>query len=117
MVGTLMSRQPAASAVHLTSGTLNMPIRPVHPGEILGEELAELGISPSELARQIKVPPNRISQILRGQRSITGDTAVRLAHWFNMSAEFWMGLQAHHDVALARQRLDPDVAGLQRRTA
>ncbi|HWG05057.1 MAG TPA: HigA family addiction module antitoxin, partial [Beijerinckiaceae bacterium] len=54
----------------------------IHPGEILAEELAELGISPTELSRQIAVPPNRVTQIIKGQRSITGDTALRLGHWF-----------------------------------
>ncbi|MFL5087852.1 MAG: HigA family addiction module antitoxin, partial [Xanthobacteraceae bacterium] len=54
----------------------------IHPGEILAEELEELGVSPRELARQIAVPPNRITQIIQGKRSITGDTALRLGHWF-----------------------------------
>ena len=56
--------------------------RVVHPGEILKEELDELGITPTELARQIDVPANRISHIIAGKRSITGDTALRLGHWF-----------------------------------
>lgn len=62
--------------------------KPVHPGEVLGEELQELGISPSEFARQIDVPPNRISQIIRGKRDITAATALRLGHWFGMNAQF-----------------------------
>lgn len=89
-----------------------MALRPVHPGEVLGEELEELGLSPSELARQINVPPNRIGQILHGQRSITGDTAVRLAHWFEMSAEFWINLQAQYDVAVARQKIQRELDAL-----
>ena len=92
-----------------------MPMRPVHPGEVLGEELTELGVSPTELARQIDVPPNRITQILRGQRAVTGDTAVRLAHWFEMSAEFWINLQAQYDVAVAKLRLGDALEELPRR--
>ena len=76
--------------------------RPViHPGEILGDELEEIGISASELARQLDVPQNRISQIIRGKRSITGDTALRLGHWFQTSAEFWLNLQSAYDLRVA----------------
>jgi antitoxin HigA-1 len=89
-----------------------MPLRPVHPGEVMREELAELSVTPSELARQINVPANRISQILHGQRSVTGDTALRLAHWFDMSAEFWINLQAQYDVAIARQKVERELKGL-----
>ncbi|NDF71194.1 MAG: addiction module antidote protein, HigA family, partial [Betaproteobacteria bacterium] len=63
---------------------------PTHPGEILADELKTLGVSPTELARQIRVPANRISQIINGKRSITGDTALRLAHWFGTNPQFWM---------------------------
>jgi len=75
--------------------------RAVHPGAILREELEDLGISPTELARQIDVPPNRISQILSGKRSITGDTALRLGHWFGTNPQFWMNLQTQYDMAVA----------------
>ena len=75
-----------------------MTAPPVHPGFVLGQEIAALGVSPSELARQIAVPANRISQILSGKRSITGDTALRLGHWFGTSPQFWMNLQALHDL-------------------
>ena len=61
---------------------------PIHPGEVLADELEELGVSPTELSRQIRVPANRISQIINGKRSITGDTALRLAHWFGTSPQF-----------------------------
>ena len=73
---------------------------PIHPGEILADELDELGVSPTELSRQIRVPANRISQIINGKRSITGDTALRLAHWFGTSPQFWMNLQALYDVRM-----------------
>jgi addiction module HigA family antidote len=74
---------------------------PIHPGEILADELAELGVSPTELSRQIAVPPNRVSQIIQGKRSITGDTALRLGHWFKTSAQFWLNLQSAYDLRIA----------------
>jgi addiction module HigA family antidote len=76
---------------------------PIHPGEILKEELEELDVKPAELARQIDVPPNRLTQIMRGLRSITGDTALRLGHWFETSPQFWMNLQSSYDIRVAQQ--------------
>jgi len=64
--------------------------RAVHPGTILKDELKELGITPTESARQIDVPSNRVSQIISGKRAITGDTALRFGHWFDVDPEFWM---------------------------
>jgi antitoxin HigA-1 len=90
---------------------------PVHPGEVLAEELDELGVSPSELARQIGVPPNRISQILAGKRSITGDTALRLGHWFGTNPPFWLNLQRLHDLRIAERAVGAAVAKLPRRPA
>lgn len=75
--------------------------RPVHPGRVLKGELDELGISPTAFARQIDVPPNRISQIIGGKRSITGDTALRLGHWFGTDPQFWLNLQAQFDLIVA----------------
>ena len=77
--------------------------RAVHPGEILRDEIGELGVSPTAFARAIDVPPNRISQIIAGKRSITGDTALRLGHWFGVEPQFWMNLQAQFDLAAAEQ--------------
>src|ERR1700722_16874224 len=74
-----------------------MPRPAIHPGEILADELTELGVTPTELSRQIKVPPNRVTQILHGRRGITGDTALRLGHWFGTSAQFWLNLQSAYD--------------------
>ena len=71
---------------------------PIHPGEILKDELDELGIAAAELARQIEVPANRISQIVAGKRAVTADTALRLGRWFGTSAEFWMNLQMTYDL-------------------
>lgn len=88
---------------------------PIHPGCILADELAELGITPTELARQLRVPHNRISQILQGKRAITGDTALRLGHWFGTSAAFWMNLQSLYDVRVAELESGSEVARLPRR--
>lgn len=87
----------------------------VHPGEILGDELEEIGISARELARQINVPPNRITQIIRGQRGITGDTALRLGRWFGTGPELWMNLQKTYELNLARQQVGAEIEGLRRR--
>ena len=85
---------------------------PIHPGEILADELEELGVSPTELSRQIRVPANRISQIINGKRSITGDTALRLAHWFGTSPQFWMNLQALYDVRIAEEDAGTEIKSL-----
>jgi antitoxin HigA-1 len=85
---------------------------PIHPGEILGDELEELGVSPTELARQIRVPANRISQIVNGKRAITGDTALRLAHWFGTNPQFWMNLQSIYDVRVAEQEAGAEIRTL-----
>ena len=77
--------------------------RVVLPGDILKDELAEIGITPTAFAREIDVPPNRISQIIAGKRSITGDTALRLGHWFGVEPQFWLNLQSQYDLALAEQ--------------
>ena len=75
--------------------------RVVHPGAILKDELEELGITPTEFARQIDVPPNRVSQIIAGKRAITGDTALRFGHWFGVDPQFWINLQAQFELAVA----------------
>ena len=94
-----------------------MPNRPIHPGEILGDELRELDVTAAELARRIKVPANRLSQIINGRRSITGDTALRLGHWFGTSAQFWLNLQSAYDLETAEAAVGKVVARLPRRTA
>ena len=86
--------------------------RAVHPGEILRDELAELGVSQSEFARQLNVPPNRISQIIAGKRSVTGDTALRFGHWFGVEPQFWLNLQAQFDLAVAERRVGNSVRAL-----
>jgi addiction module HigA family antidote len=78
-----------------------MFMRSIHPGEVLRDELEVLGVTPTELARQIKVPANRLSQIINKKRSVTGDTALRLGHWFGVDPQFWINLQSQYDLALA----------------
>jgi addiction module HigA family antidote len=75
---------------------------PIHPGEILADELKELGLSAAELARLIEVPANRISQIMAGKRNVTADTALRLGHYFGVSPDFWINLQKTYELDLAR---------------
>ena len=84
----------------------------VHPGEILKDELEELSVTPTEFARQIAVPPNRVSQIIAGKRSITGDTALRFRHWFGMDPQFWLNLQSQFDLAAADRRVGSAVRAL-----
>ena len=86
--------------------------RVVHPGEILGDELVELGVIPTSLARQIGVPPNRIGQIIAGMRSVTGDTALRLGHWFGVEPQFWLNLQTQYDLVVADRRVGEAVRQL-----
>ena len=89
-----------------------MAVTAIHPGEHLAEELKTLGMSASELARKIDVPTNRITQILSGERSITGDTALRLAHFFGTSPEFWLNLQSLYELRLAQQKAGKVIKGL-----
>ncbi len=79
--------------------------RVVHPGSILKEELAELGVSATEFARQIEVPPNRVGQIIAGKRSVTGDTALRFGHWFGVEPQFWLNLQSQFDLSTAESKV------------
>lgn len=89
-----------------------MTIRAVHPGEVLAEELRSAGVSPTELARLIKVPPNRVTQIIHGRRGITGDTALRLGHWFGTTAQFWLNLQNDYELRLAERKVGSEIEGL-----
>jgi antitoxin HigA-1 len=91
-----------------------MRIAAIHPSEHLSEELQALDMSAAELARMIGVPTNRITQILNGTRSITGDTALRLGHFFGTSAQFWLNLQSLYDLRIAEQRAGKSIKGLPR---
>jgi addiction module HigA family antidote len=84
--------------------SIDMAVIALHPGEHLAEELKALAMSAAELARQLDVPTNRITQILNGTRAITGDTALRLAHFFGTSAEFWLNLQSLYEIRLAQAK-------------
>ncbi|HET9488682.1 MAG TPA: HigA family addiction module antitoxin [Methylomirabilota bacterium] len=84
----------------------------IHPGEHLAEELKALGMSAAELARQVKVPTNRITGILNGQRALTGDTALRLGHFFGTSPEFWLNLQSLYELRLAEERVGKTIRNL-----
>jgi len=89
----------------------------IHPGEHLAEQLKELGMSAAELGRRLKVPTNRITGILNGQRAITGDSALRLAHFFGTSPEFWLNLQKLYELRLAEAKAGATIRRLPRLTA
>ena len=89
-----------------------MPLLAIHPGEHLAEELKGLNMSAASLARQLQVPTNRITQILNGRRDITADTALRLAHFFGTSAEFWINLQGLYDLRIAQQEAGKTIKAL-----
>ena len=91
-----------------------MAVTAIHPGEHLAEELEALDMSAAELARNMGVPTNRVTQILNGTRTITGDTALRLAHFFGTSAQFWLNLQSLYDLRLAQQKAGKSIKGLPR---
>lgn len=99
LTGVPKERYPMTEAVH-------------HPGEILAQRLEAVGVSPTELARQVRVPANRITQIIHGQRGITGDSALRLAHWFGDDPELWMKLQARYDLEIAEAETGQEIHGL-----
>ena len=81
-----------------------MAVPIIHPGEHLAQELKELGMSAAELSRKLDVPTNRITGILNGQRAITGDTALRLAHFFGTTPEFWLNLQRLYEIRIAQKK-------------
>ena len=89
-----------------------MIIPAIHPGEHLAEELRELDMSAASLARQIEVPASRITEILNGRRAITGDTALRLAHFFDTSAEFWLNLQKLYELRIAEKKIGDGIRAL-----
>lgn len=82
-----------------------------HPGRILAQHLFDLGLTASDLARDIGVPVNRVTAILNGQRGVTADTALRFGHWFGVDPEQWLDLQLQYELALARAELGPEIKG------
>ena len=89
-----------------------MTREPIHPGETLREDLEALGMSAAELARRIEVPVNRITQIMNGQRAVTGDTALRLGRFFGTSGEFWLNLQKLYELRLAEREHGDEIRRL-----
>ena len=89
-----------------------MAIQVIHPGEHLAEELKELGMSAAELARRLDVPTNRVTGILNGRRAVTGDTALRLAHFFGTTAEFWLNLQSLYELRIAQKKAGKSIERL-----
>ena len=89
-----------------------MALTAIHPGEHLAEELKELEMSAAELARQLGVPTNRVTEILNGRRAITGDTALRLAHFFGTTAEFWLNLQSLYELRVAQKKAGKSIRRL-----
>jgi antitoxin HigA-1 len=89
-----------------------MALTAIHPREHQAEELEALDMSAAELARKINVPTNRITQILNGTRAITGDTALRLAHFFGTSAQFWLNLQSLYELRLAQEKVGKSIKAL-----
>ena len=85
------------------------PIYPIHPGEILADELAEIGMTPAELARELHVPSNRLYQIINGKRAMTADTALRLEQWLGVEAAFWMNLQKSYELDLAAEQIGEEI--------
>ena len=88
-----------------------MALPAIHPGEHIAEELAELDMTASELARALGIPANRITEILRGRRGITADTALRLGRWLGTSPEFWMNLQQVYELRVAQETHGAESAG------
>jgi antitoxin HigA-1 len=91
-----------------------MGIAAIHPGEHLAQELEALDMSAAELARKIRVPTNRVTQIVNGTRAITGDTALRLAHFFGTSAQFWLNLQSLYELRRAEEKAGRSIKALPR---
>lgn len=91
-------------------------MRPIHPGEVLKEELTEIGMTANAFAQALHVPANRITAILKGNRSITADTALRISRFFGTTPEFWLNLQTAYDLKIVRQtvgvKIEQEVSNL-----
>jgi addiction module HigA family antidote len=98
-------------------GAQPLPRTPIHPGEILADELEAIGLSARQLAALLEVPPNRLYQIIAGKRSLSADTALRLSRYFGTSAAFWMNLQTAYDLDLALQNAGPALRRIPQRPA
>ena len=89
---------------------------PIHPGEILADELEKIGLTAKKLADVIEVPPNRLYQLIAGKRNVTADTALRLSQYFGVSADFWMNLQSAYELDLARQQHGKEIQRIPKRS-
>jgi addiction module HigA family antidote len=105
----MASRKPP---LHQNTGRLLTPIAAIHPGEHLAEELDALKMTAAELARKLDVPTNRVTQILNGTRAITGDTALRFAHFFRTNPQFWLNLQSLYELRRAQQKVGKSIKAL-----
>jgi addiction module HigA family antidote len=104
--GLMATRTTLKLSITIEVAMTSRKLAPIHPGEILLEEFLEpFELSQYRLARDISVPPRRINEIVHGTRSITADTALRLARYFGTSEQFWLNLQAHYDLEVERDRL------------
>lgn len=95
----------AADRGLIVSYPAGAPVAPIHPGETLAEEIAARGLTANALALKLRVPANRVTAILNGQRGISAETALRLGRYFGTGAAFWINLQAHYDLAIAERDL------------
>jgi addiction module HigA family antidote len=93
----------------IIEGINTMARTPIHPGEILADELNELGVSVAELARALRVPANRMNRIVAGKRAITADIALRLGRWLGTGPELWLNLQKSYELRLAQQQVGKDI--------
>jgi addiction module HigA family antidote len=100
--GTRITKSEGEEVFDYPTGVV---LRPVHPGRTLARELDARGLSANALALKLRVPANRLTEILRGQRAISAETALRLGRYFGTGAVFWMTLQGNYDLALAEQEL------------
>jgi antitoxin HigA-1 len=102
----------AAKRGALGSRERKMAGTPIHPGEHLTAELRALEMSAAELARKLGVPTNRVTQIVNGQRAISGDTALRLAHFFGTTPQFWLNLQSLYEIRVAQRKAGKTIQSL-----
>jgi len=89
--------------------TEKRPIYAIHPGDVLAGELEELGMTPAALARELRVPPSRLYQLIAGKRAMTADTALRLEQWLGVEAAFWMNLQKSYELDVAAEQIGDEI--------
>jgi antitoxin HigA-1 len=105
-LGAWRFREESAS---MTEPVVKRPVYPIHPGEILADELEALDMTAAELARELHVPSNRLYQLIAGKRAMTADTALRLEQWLGVEAAFWMNLQKSYELDLAKEQIGDEI--------